>query len=86
VALLGAKVVERIGDRACVVLHDRVSVVLHLLQPLPAALDGRYLPLGRLTVHLQPRQLGPQLDSVHDPLGGEVQVTAPLSTKGGEPL
>src|SRR5215208_2621569 len=67
-------------------LHDRFSVALHLLQLLPAALDGRYLPLGRLTVLLQLRQLGSQLVSIHDPFGGEVEVAAPFTVESGEPF
>src|SRR5215208_3544233 len=67
-------------------LHDRFSVALHLLQLLPAALDGRYLPLGRLTVLLQLRQLSSQLVSIHDPFGGEVEVAAPLTVEGGKPF
>ena len=49
-------------------LHEGVSVALHLLEALPAALKGRYLPLGRLAIILEPSELGLQLLSTHVPL------------------
>ena len=40
---------------------------------------GLQLPLGRLAGLLELRELDSQLVAVHDPLGGEVEVTAPLA-------